>query len=151
MSPEAPKAAVTSRQWLCAGSDSKGPSCHLVLPTTQDQQSLAVVARGVLLQEGELCQRTSPGQAWLKVLGTGKAQLHVLDTLQASLQQWKMPTHPLYSQTSQLWGCWGQVPPAQVMLSPCAAHDSGPLRAQPDRVMCQEGMSLSPHLNHVVQ
>lgn len=70
MSPEAPEAAVTSRQWLCAGSDTKSPWCHLVLPATQGQQSLAVVARGVLLQEGELCQRTSPGQAWFKVLGT---------------------------------------------------------------------------------
>lgn len=73
MSPEAPEAAVTSRQWLRAGSDTKGPSCHLVLPATQGQQSLAVVARGVLLQEGESCQRISPGEAWFKVLGTGKA------------------------------------------------------------------------------
>lgn len=103
MSPEAPEAVVTSRQWLCAGSDTKGPSCHLVLPTTQDQQSLAVVARGVLLQEEKPCQRTCPGAAWFKVLGTGKAQPHVLDTLQVSLQQWKTPAHPLYSQTSQHW------------------------------------------------
>lgn len=50
-------------------------------------------------------------------------------------------------------GCCWQVPPPQVMLSPCAAHGSGPLKArtQPDKVMSQEGMSLSPHLNHVVQ
>lgn len=116
-SPEAPEAVVTSRQWLCAGSDMKGPSCHLVLPAAQGQQSLAVVARGVLLQEGEPCQRTSPGEVQFKVLGTGKAQLHVLGPLQVSLQQWKMPAHPLYSQTSQHWGCWGQVPPPQVLLS----------------------------------
>lgn len=41
---------------------------------------------------------------------TGKAQLHVLDTLQVSLQQQKMLAHPLYSQTRQLWGCWGPFP-----------------------------------------
>lgn len=118
MSPEAPEAAVTSRQWLCAGSDTKGPSCHLVLPTTQDQQSLAVVAGGVLLQEEKPCQRTWPGEAWFKVLGTGKSTA-------------PCPGHPAgipaavedASQTSQHWG---QVPPPQVMLSHC----SGPHRTQ---------------------
>lgn len=79
---------------VLAQTQRRGSCSHLVLPSAQGQQSRAVVTGGVLLQEGDSCQRT--GKAQVKAWGRS------ISMLQASVQQWKMSAH-LYSQKCQHW------------------------------------------------
>jgi len=139
----------------------RGSHGRLVIPPAQGQQSLAVVAGGVLLQEGDPCQRTptgacprgSPvqgaghGEGVAPCLGHPTGIRAAVEGVGTSLPQPDLPTPGLTGAGSPSSGN------AQLLMALLMARVPAGLmaRAQPDKATSWGGTPVSPHLNHVVQ